>query len=153
MSKKMAHVILLLANIFALIMFWFGCSEVERIFSEAATLVESISFQNRLGFTFIGITLPLVYLFAVWEKLWPINFNRRRDAINRVATVVGIGLIAGAILFSVYLQNHVEDAGYVYCDGAMRPSSIFKTLVYARDEDVCRRLTSEYRLSMHLPPK
>ncbi len=153
MSKRTAHIILALANIFCLFVFLYALREVNQIFANVANLSDSISFGNRIGFALIAIVMPFAQVLAIWEHYWPEAVHKRTELINRAVIVVGTGLIAGAILFSVYLQNHVEDAGYVYCDGAMRPGSLFKTLVYARDDEVCRRLTSEYRVSMHLPPK
>lgn len=153
MSKKKAHIILILADIFALLVFWWGYHKISQVFVSVANSADAVSFINRAGIPFVCIAMPMIHLLGIYDYFWP-NFLAKRTAlVNRSVIILGIVLFAIAFFISSYMKTYVEQAGYQYCRGASGVSALFRTLVYTKDPDVCSRLTNEKRKRLHLPSK
>lgn len=145
MSKSTAHIILILANIIAVLVFWWGCHQINNVFEDIALSADSVSFSNRIGFAFIGIVMPFAQILALCEHFWPEYLQKRNRLINQITIISGIVLLSSAALFSGYMQYHVEKIGYQYCRGASGVSALLKTLVYSKDSEVCNQLVEEKR--------
>ncbi len=153
MSKRNAHIILIIADIIALLVFWWGYSQIRVVFEDIALSADAVSFTNRIGFAFVGIVMPFAQVLALSEHFWPSYIHMRRKIISRIIIVSGIALFASAILISVYMQKHVEKAGYQYCRNASGVSALSKTLVYTKNSNICQQLTAKKRAKLGLPPQ
>lgn len=142
MNRKWALIAFSLCDMFGIFMIWWGIQQTQQVYSGIATLADSITFQNRIGFAFSGILLPIIHLIGIGEYFWPKWVKMRIGSINRILVVTGIVVLSGGILFSIHLQDHVSNSEYQFCAEASGPGVIVKTLVYTKNEDVCRRLAN-----------
>lgn len=153
MSKVKAHVILILADILAIIAIWWGYRQIHDLLTGISFSVDAVSFTNRIGFAFVGILLPFAQVNALFEHLWPAKVYRRTRYLIFTTIVLGIVIFFGAVSISFYMQKYTEEAGYQYCSGASGVSALARTLVYTRNSEICSKATAERRTQLGLLPK
>jgi hypothetical protein len=78
MSKRKAHLILILFDMLAILVSWVGYSEISQVVGGIAHSAESVEFNNRVGFFFIGVVVPMAHLLALYEYLWPKVVEKKR---------------------------------------------------------------------------
>ena len=145
MSKRKAHIFMILFDILALSIFWLGYDEINHVVINIAHSADSVEFNNRVGFFFIGILMPTVHLFAIYEHLFPKSVEKRMALFNWSALILLIVLFASAFFISARLRTYVERAGYLYCHPADKSMTFCTYLVYTKDAAICRRLVEEKR--------
>lgn len=72
-----------------------------------------------------------------WQKYTERKYN---VTIERAMIVLIILFFIFGIFFSAHIRNHVENAGYQYCESASSPGIILKTLAYTKNDKICHRL-------------
>jgi hypothetical protein len=138
--------ILTLSIPLGIFMVWSGFHEVSQVFLDVKNSADHTSFQNRIGLTFSGVLLPMLYLLCILEFcIRPLGLRIRGSLANRIVIILLVIFVGGGILFSTGLQDYVSRSGYQYCSGASS-IGVFKTLVYTIDGQVCTRLAEERKM-------
>jgi hypothetical protein len=145
MSKRKAHFFMILFDLLALSIFWLGYDEINHVVIDIAHSADSVEFNNRVGFFFIGVLMPMAHLFAIYEYFWPKSVKKRMALFNWSAVILLIVLFASAFFISARLGTYVEQAGYLYCHPADKSMTFCTYLVYTKNEATCRRLVEEKR--------
>ncbi len=145
MSKKKAHILMILFDILAMLIFWMGYDIVHRIVAGIANSADSIEFNNRVGFLFLGVAFPITHLVAIYEYCWPKVVERKTALFNYLFFILLIVLFASAFFISARVRTYVEYAGYQRCPQADHQLSFSTGLVYTKDDTVCSRLIEEKR--------
>lgn len=153
MNRKKALIAFTLFDILSFFIFWLGIHQIHQIVIDISNSSNSVSFINRAGIPIILLGVPVIHILAIFEHFYPTIVSKRPVVINRGIVAFGVLLLAIAVLISVYTKKYVEKAGYQYCREASGVSALFKTLVYTKDEEICRQLTEERREMLGLPPK
>ena len=142
MNKKLAHAILFLGDIFCIWGLWIGYHEFHRILSEIAHQAEIIRYGNRVGFLILGLFLPPIHLLTLVEHYWPDLIHNYKRFLNRSTIVAVIALIVTGYFGSTWITSKIENGGYVYCRDASGSSALAKSLVYAKNRDICADLAT-----------
>ena len=143
MSKKKAHAVLVLLDIFSIISLWLGYHRINQVVVGITHSADFVEFNNRVGFLFIGAALPMVHLFAIFEYFWPKIIEKRMVLFNWSVVILLIILISGALFVPTRMQTYVERAGYLRCSQADHQLSFSTGLVYTKNDAVCSRLIEE----------
>ncbi len=144
MSKRMAHVVLVLVDILALFAIWLGYDEIRRVFIGIVNSADIISFNNRTGFLFVAIIVPITHSFAVCHHYWwQKALKKKATLVNWSFIVLGLVVFASAFLISTHIQTYVEKAGYQHCPKGDDRMTFSTYLVYTKDAAICRQLTVE----------
>jgi hypothetical protein len=145
MSKPTAHIILILFDLLAILVFLIGYNEISRVVGGIAHSVESVEFNNRVGFFFIGVLVPMAHLLAVYEYLWPQVAEKKKALINWSAIILFVIISVCCFSISIGVKVYVERVGYFHCPGADSGMTFCTYLVYTKDDATCRRLVEEKR--------
>jgi hypothetical protein len=145
MTQKLALVILTLVSILGIFVVWMGFHQVSQVFLDISNSADHTKFQNRIGFAFSGILLPMGHLLGLLDYIRPLGLHNREALVNRIVIILAVIFLGGGILFSTGLQDYVSRSGYQYCSGASS-IGVFKTLVYTKDGQVCTRLAEERKM-------
>jgi len=143
MSKKKAHVFLLLFDIFSIICLWAGYNEVKQVVIGIAYSADAVEFNNRVGFFCFGVLMPMVHLFAIYDYFWPKTVEKKAALINWSAIILLIVFFASAFFISARMRTYVERAGYLHCHPADKSMTFCVYLVYTKDPAICGRLVEE----------
>jgi hypothetical protein len=142
MSKPKAHLILFLFDIIVILICWIGYHEISRVVDGIAHSAESVEFNNRVGFFFIGVVVPMAHLLSITEHLWPKVVGKKKALINRWAFILFILISACCLSISIGVRAYVERAGYLHCPRADSKMTFCTYLVYTKVDATCARLTS-----------
>lgn len=140
MSKRKAHIVMILFDIFSLICLWAGYNLVNQVVVDIAHSADTVEFNNRVGFFCFGVLLPLVHLFAIYEYFWPQAVKRKMALFNWSALILLIVLFTSGFYISTRVKIHVEGAGYLHCPQADRQLSFSTGLVYTKNDAICGQL-------------
>lgn len=143
MSKRKAHIILILFDIFSLICLWAGYNLVNQVVSDIAHSADTVEFNNRVGFFCFGVLLPLVHLFAIYEYFWSQAVKRKMALFNWSGLILLLVLFTSGFYISTRVRTHVERAGYLRCPQADRQLSFSTALVYTKNDAICSQLIEE----------
>lgn len=143
MSKKKAHILMILFDMLAILIFWMGYDIVSKIVTGITNSADSVEFNNRVGFLFVGVALPITHLVAVYEYFWPKVVERKIALFNYLFFVLIIVLFAIGFYISARVQTYVERAGYLRCPHADHQLTFSTGLVYTKDEAICYRMVAE----------
>ena len=144
MSKKTAHTVLILIDLLAIFALWLGYDEIRQILTGLADAADTISFNNRVGFLFVAVLVPMAHIYAICEYFFLKKIVIQKAAmINGLVIMVGCAVFAFAFFISKNIQTHVEEAGYHHCPAADDRMTFSTYLVFTKDETVCRRLVLE----------
>jgi hypothetical protein len=86
----------------------------------------------------------LNFSLGVIDWFWPEISKKFNAIINRSLVVMVIVLLGTGFFLSSWIEDRVE-SGYVYCRNASGISSLAKTLVYAKDKDICEAIVEPKR--------
>ncbi len=153
MNKKVAHILFIAFDIFAILCFWNGCMEIQHVFKDISNSFASISFLNRVGFLVIMPAIPAFHIYAIFEYFQPSLIQKWQDRINYIIIVISITLLVIAIFISFGMKSFIENKGYMYCENASSSGIIARTLVYTKDRETCDKLGAERREKLGLPPR
>ena len=117
MSKKKAHIFLLLIDIFSIIGLWAGYNEINQVVIDIAHSADAVEFNNRVGFFCFAVLMPMVHLFAIYEYFWPKVIEKRMAWFNWLAFILLIVLFASSFFISARVRAYVERAGYMHWGG------------------------------------
>lgn len=145
MSKKKAHFAILLIDLLALLIFWIGYNEINQVVIDIAHSADSVEFNNKVGLYFVGVGIPIVHLFTIYEYFWPKIVKRRMAWFNLSGIILLIVLFASAFFISVRVRTYVERAGYLHCRPADHDMSFSTYLNYTKNDDTCSQLIEEKR--------
>ena len=145
MSKKKAHMVLILLDVFSIGCLWAGYRLISQVVIDIANSANAIEINNRVGFFCFGLLMPMVHLFAIFEYFYPKTVEKRMALFNWSAFILLIVLFASSFFMSARMQTYVERAGYLRCPQADRQLSFSSGLVYTKDDAACRRLVEEKR--------
>ena len=145
MSKKKAHIILILFDIFSIGCLWAGYKLINQVVIEITHSANAIEFNNRIGFFCFGVLMPIVHLFAIYEYFYPKTVEKKIALFNWSALILLIVLFASGFFISARMQTYAERKGYLRCPQADRQLSFSTGLVYTKDAAICRRLVEEKR--------
>ncbi len=140
MNKTTSHVILILLDLFCLWALWIFYKEFQRVLMEILNQAEMISFSNRIGFTLVAVGFPPIHLFTIVDNARPGLFKKYIPIVNKSVIVLVAGLLVAGFASSSWIKSKVENAGYLYCREASGVSALAKTLVYAKDIEICEDL-------------
>ena len=153
MNKKLALIVFTFFDALALLIVWLGYSQINQVMIDISNSADTVSYINRTGIPFIGVAVPIFHLIVAFEYFYPGVLQKRASLMNRLTIIFGIVLFVVAISISISFNRYVENSGYQYCSGASGVSALFKTLVYTKDAEICRNVTTERRAALGLPPK
>lgn len=145
MSKKKAHLFIILFDILAILIFWIGYDEINQVLVNIANSADSVEFNNKVGLFLIGVGIPIIHLFAIYEYFWPKVVEKRMALLNWSALILLIVLFASAFFISARVQTYVEQAGYRHCRPADHEMSFTTYLIYTKNEAICIQLIEEKR--------
>jgi hypothetical protein len=145
MSKKKAHVLLLLLDIFSIIGLWMGYNLINQVVVDITHSAETVEFNNRIGFLCFGVALPIIHLFVIYGYFWPKVIKKNSMLFNWSIFILLIILFASAFFISFRVRTYVERAGYLRCPQADHQLSFSTGLVYTKDAAICSRLIEEKR--------
>ncbi len=145
MSKKKAHIILLLGDLFCFWLLWIGYHEWQSILLEITNQADVIKVSSREGFYIFGIFLPPIHFLTIVEHFRPTWIHKYVRLMNQGAIITLIALFAAGFIGSSWIKSKVENAGYVYCRNASGVSALAKTLVYTKDMAICEALVESKR--------
>lgn len=145
MSKKKAHFVILFIDLLALLIFWTGYHEINQVVVDIAHSADSVEFNNKVGLYFVGVGIPTVHLFAIYEYFWPQVVKKRMAWFNLSGIILLIVLFASAFFISVRVRTYVERAGYLHCRTADHDMSFSTYLNYTKNETTCSQLIEEKR--------
>jgi hypothetical protein len=145
MKKENALILLTIFDIFSFFVLWLGFHEIHTVVIDISNSSDSVSFINRIGFTFLAVVVPLAHIFMIFEYFHIDKIKKNAHLINKAIYTIFIVLFAASIFISAYLKIYVENAGYHYCSQASGVSALSRTLVYTKDEETCIRLAEEKR--------
>jgi hypothetical protein len=128
-----------------MLIFWMGCDIVHGIVTGIANSADSIEFNNRVGFLFLGIALPITHLLAIYEHFWPKVIEKKAILFNWSIFILLIVLFASGFFISSRVRTYIERAGYMRCPQADHRLSFSTGLVYTKDAAICSRLIEEKR--------
>jgi hypothetical protein len=143
MSKKKAHIILILCDILAALLFWLGYEIVNGVATSIVNYADSIEFNSRVGFLFIGVGLPIAHLFVILSYFFPKVIERKNVLFNYSFFILLIVLLASGFFTSARVRTYVERAGYLRCPQAEHQLSFSTGFVYTKDDAICSRLIEE----------
>jgi len=132
-------------DILFILLFWMGYDIVNRIAADIAHSANSVEFNNRVGFLFVGVGIPVAHLFAIYEYFWPNVVARRNALFNYMFLILLIVLFVCGFFISARVQAYVARAGYLHCPQADRQLSFSTGLVYTKDDAICSQLIEEKR--------
>jgi len=144
-EQKKAQVIILFGDILALLIFWIGYNEINQVVAGVAHYADSVEFNNRVGFFFIGVGLPITHLYAIYENYWPKVAKKKNALFNYLFLILIIVLFASGFFVSARVQTYVVRAGYLHCHQADESMSFSAYLVYTKDDAICGQLIEEKR--------
>ena len=142
MNKKLAHTILLVGTLACFAGLWFGYHDLKLTLREIASQPDSISFGNRDGFFIVALGFPIIHLLIVVEQFRPALVNKYKRFMNIGAIFMVISLLAAGFICSSWIESQVQKAGYIYCREASGISALAKSLVYAKNRDICADLAT-----------
>jgi hypothetical protein len=145
MSKRKAHTVILFIDLLAMLIIWIGYNEINQVVVDIAHSVDSVEFNNKVGLFFIGIGIPIIHLFIIYEHFWPQVVKKRMIWFNFSGIFLLIVLIASAFFVSARMRTYVEQAGYLHCSPADDDMSFTTYLNYTKDDAICSRLIEEKR--------
>ena len=145
MSKKKAHFVILFIDLLALLIFWIGYNEINQVVIDIAHSADLVEFNNKIGLYFIGVGIPIVHLFTIYEYFWPQIVKRRMAWFNLSGIILLIFLFASGFFISARVRTYVERAGYLHCSQADNSMTFSVYLVYTKNDIVCNQLIEEKR--------
>lgn len=145
MSKKKALILFILFDILAMLVFWIGYNEINQVIANIAHCADSVEFNHRVGFFFIGVLVPMAHLLGICEYFWPKVVQKRMAWFNWSALILLIVLFASGFFISARVQTYVERAGYLHCSQADNSMTFSVYLVYTKNDIVCNQLIEEKR--------
>jgi hypothetical protein len=145
MSKKKAHVLLILLDIFSISGLWMGYDLINQVVVNITHAADSVEFNNRIGFLCFGVALPITHLFLIYEYFWPKVVKKKTILFNWSFFILLIVLFASGFFISSRVRTYVERAGYMRCPQADHRLSFSTGLVYTKDAAICSRLIEEKR--------
>jgi hypothetical protein len=145
MSKRKAHLILILFDMLAILVCWIGYNEISQVVGDIAHSADSVEFNNRVGFFFIGVVVPIAHLLALYEYLWPKVLEKKKALINSSAFILFIIISVCCFSISIGVKVYVERAAYLHCPRADSSMTFCTYLVYTRDDATCSRRVEEKR--------
>jgi hypothetical protein len=101
---------------------------------------DAIEFYGHLFLILIVLVLPTLHIFATIEFLKPETikkFNIKGIDANKLLLIILVLLIAISFYLKYYFINHIENAGYVYCEEKSRRTSFSKIYVFVRSNSEC----------------
>jgi hypothetical protein len=143
MSKKKAHVVIVFIDLLAMLIFWIGYNEINRVVVDIAHTADSVEFNNKVGLFFIGVGIPIIHLFIIYEHFWPKVVKRRIAWFNLFGIILLIFLFASAFFISARVRTYVERSGYLHCSPADHDMSFSIYLNYTKNDAICSRLIEE----------
>lgn len=145
MSKKKALILFILFDILAMLVFWIGYNEINQVITNIAHSADSVEFNHRVGFFFIGVLVPMAHLLGICEYFWPKVVKKRTVLFNWSALILLIVLFASGFFISARVRTYVERAGYLHCSQADNSMTFSVYLVYTKNDIVCSQLIEEKR--------
>lgn len=145
MSKKKAHVLLVILDIFSIIGLWMGYNLINHVVVDITHSTDTVELNNRIGFLCFGVALPIIHLFSIYEYFWPKVVKKKAILLNWSIFILLIALFASGFFISARVRTYVEYAGYQRCPQADHQLSFSTGLVYTKDAAVCSRLVEEKR--------
>lgn len=133
MSKKSAHLILLVVDLAALFACYYVFNVYSDIISQINNQVEIIDVQKPLGMYALLIVVPVIHALGFVK----IPENRLKLA-NISMVVFFIVLTVFSWIFDVKLEDKIEDAGYYYCSTLSESMTVSEFRTYLKDEDTCQ---------------
>ncbi|MEJ2158687.1 MAG: hypothetical protein P8X96_25450 [Desulfobacteraceae bacterium] len=119
------------------------CEELEQKAGGILHDADSIEFNNRVGFLFIGVGLPIAHLFSIFSNFYPKVVERKSALFNYSFFILLIVLMASAFLIAARVQAFVEQTGYLRCAEADHQLTFSTGLVYTRNDGICGQLIEE----------
>ena len=147
MSKNKAHIVLIFLDVLVVLLIWMGYEIVKGVVTGISNYADSVEFNSRVGFLFIGVGLPITHLLVILSYFWPKVVERKSILFNYLFFVLLIVLFASAFLITSRVQTYAEQAGYLRCPEADHRLTFSTGLVYTKNEAVCSRLIDEKRTS------
>jgi hypothetical protein len=143
MSKRRVLIFFILFDMLALAAFWLGYDEINQVVIDIAHSADTVEFNNRVGFFFISVLMPMVHLLGIYEYFWPKVIEKRMAWFNWSAFILLIVLFASGFFISARVRTYVERAGYLHCRAADKSMTFCVYLVYTKEAAICRRLVEE----------
>lgn len=144
-NKKIGHIFFFLGDLLGLWLLWTGYSEIKEVIDALHDHADFISFSSRVGFYMAGLFILISHIFIVVNSLYPVIEKKYRRLADQCCIVALISFFAAGFLGSSCVKASVERAGYIYCRNASGISALARTLVYAKDIEVCENLVEERR--------
>lgn len=138
-SRKVAHIALVVFDLFAIGGIFIGHQWLSEIFVEVNSKAEIIEFEKYTGYVFLGIVMPVLHICGIFETLRPKPALAYRTIIEKAFIVFSIILFASCIALMNWVPYKLEKEGYVYCQTAsVRVAS--RIMIYTIDDEVCQEL-------------
>jgi len=144
-GKKKALILFLVFDILAVLVFWMGYNEINKVVDGIANSADTVEFNHRVGFFFIGVLVPMIHLLGICEYFWPKVIQRRTALFSWSALILLIVLFAGGFYISARVRTYVERAGYLHCSRADSSMTFSVYLVYTKDDTICSQIIEEKR--------
>jgi hypothetical protein len=145
MSKKKALILFILFDILAMLVFWIGYNEINQVIANIAHSADSVEFNHRVGFFFIGVLVPMAHLLGICEYFWPKVIKKRMAWFNWSVLILLIVLFASGFFISARVRTYVERAGYLHCSQADNSMTFSVYLVFTKNDIVCNQLIEDKR--------
>lgn len=140
MNKKLSHTILISFDLLCFWVLWIGFNSIIDVIIEINNQANIIRLSSRSGFYIVGIGPPLMHFLAVVDYFWSDFQKKYSRLVNQCVVIAVLVLLAAGFLGSSWIKTRVEKAGYICCRNASGISALARTLVYAKNMDICEDL-------------
>lgn len=145
MNKKLAHSIVLLFDVLGIIILWVGIRQLTKFLADINAQSDMVMFSNGSGFFVIGAFILVAHAIIIIEHFFPKLIKKNMTFFNSAVAIGLLFFIATGFGLSSFMKNHVENAGYVYCENASTETVLSKKLVYTKTSLGCDKFAKKIR--------
>jgi amino acid permease len=143
MQKRSALIVIVIMNLFCLGGLVWGYHIFNQLLIDMGNYVDSVEFNNRIGFLLLGFGIPLICSLILLENVRPQLIRKYSRIANCGTLVLVLLLFITSYVGSNHLRHTVEKAGYTNCHELNRRSTLSTFLVYTRSSNICEQLMAE----------
>ncbi len=142
MKRSIANIVVGLFDMMGVLLIYFYVYQpTNDIFRSIATQTPTIEYNTRMYLLLGFAVLWIIHIIGLIETYRPRYFNRS------ICTKVIYGSLAAVAVLGIFMtksiKHNILQNGYSYCEGVSKHMKISHFAVYVRNNDTCRKLTSE----------
>ena len=143
MSKKQAHIIIFLVDLFCIAIIWLFYNETRQLFSDMHNQADKVIVGSKEGFFIFAIVAPILHFVTIIEHFWFEFIKKHIRLISWGVFAMLILLFISAITISGLIKIKVENAGYVNCKELEWSGAYSVSYTYTRNQAICKQLVAQ----------